>query len=151
MKCTSAVTSLMLHLILSLLSFLVETWSSSWSQRESSWASNPEGYLLFFLLCPRHCSLAFFFSLLFVVLLFPILRNCLAMWLRPPFMLFHATSCLVNNKRVLLFVGSHMLLRLKCMKRGSNYELLPARPKSNSCYCSVNSGACLHCSPNIFF
>jgi len=26
------------------------------------------------------------------------------------------------------------------MKRESSYELLPARPKSNSCYCSVNSG-----------
>jgi hypothetical protein len=80
-----------------------------------------------------------------------IFRNRLATWLRPRFVRFHATSCLVNNKRVLLFAGSHMLLRLERMKRGSSYELLPARPKSNSCYCSVNSGACLHCSLNSFF
>jgi len=76
------------------------------------------------------------------------LRNCLAMWLRPRFMQFHATSCLVNNERVLLFIGSHILLRLKHIKRGSSY--LPARPKSNSCYYSVNSGACLYCSLNSF-
>ena len=80
-----------------------------------------------------------------------LVRNRLATWLRPRFVRFHATSCLVNNKRVLLFVGSHMLLRLERMKRGSSYELLSARPKSNSCYCSENSGACLHCSLNSFF
>jgi len=80
-----------------------------------------------------------------------ILRTCLSTWWRPRFVRFHATSCLVNNKRVLLFTGSHMLLRLKRIKRGSSYELLPAWPKSNSCYCSVNSGACLQCSLNSFF
>jgi len=79
------------------------------------------------------------------------LRNRLATWLRLRFVRFHATSCLVNNKRVLLFAGSHMLLRLKCKKRGSSYELLPAWPKSNSCYCSMNSRACLHCALNSFF
>jgi len=51
----------------------------------------------------------------------------LAMLLRPRFVRFHATSCLVNNKHVFLIAGSHMLLRLKRMKRGSSYELLPAR------------------------
>jgi len=79
------------------------------------------------------------------------LRNRLATWLCPRFVRFHATSWLVNNKHVLLFAGSRMLLHLKRKKRGSSYELLPARPKSNSCHCSVNSGACLHCSMSSFF